>query len=83
MNDITKRILITIVSLVSVFVFPWWFLLVTTIIFSFFIPFYIEMVVIGYWLDTLYGLEGDNLMLITFLVSFLAVLYIKKNLLFK
>jgi hypothetical protein len=83
MNNITKRIIIIIVSLVSVFIFPWWFLLAVTILVSIFVPLYLEMIIIGYWLDTLYGLDGDNMMLITFLLSFLIVLYIKKNLLFK
>lgn len=83
MNVIIKRILIIIISLVCVFIFPWWLLLTLSIIVAVFIPLYLEMIVMGYWLDILYGLDGDKTMTIVFLISFLIVLYIKKNLLFK
>ena len=83
MNDIVKRILISVVSLVSVFIFPWWVLLVLASLVVLILPFYVEMIVVGYWLDVLYGLPGDRTMLFTFIAVFLIVLYIKKNLILK
>ena len=83
MNIFTKRLLITVISLISVFVFPWWVLLILASIMTLVVPLYVEMVVIGYWLDILYGINDDKLMLLSFLGVFLVVLYIKKNLLFK
>lgn len=83
MNDITKRILISVVSLTTVFIFPWWVLLILGAIMILIIPFYIEMLVVGYWLDVLYGIPGDRMMFFLFSAVFLVVLYIKKNLLLK
>jgi len=83
MNNITKRILISVISLVSVFIFPWYLLIAFGIVMILFVPLYLEFLVVGYWLDVLYGLPGENTMFLTFLVIFLVVIYIKKNLLLK
>jgi|AntAceMinimDraft_13_1070369.scaffolds.fasta_scaffold91870_2 hypothetical protein len=83
MNSILSRFIISILSLISIFIFPWWVLLIITMIISLFTPFFIEMIVIGYWLDILYGINDDRIMLIVFTISFLVVLYLKKNLIFK
>jgi len=73
---------------ISFYLLPWWFSFVFAIILIFSFNFFIESVVFGYLLDTIYGASGltflgiSHFFLVFFVILFLISFWIKKMLKF-